>query len=178
MRTVFKYYKSYIPLIVGILAFLFGQAMCELALPGYMSDIINNGIVKGDMDYIWKIGMIMILVSCGSVVCSIVSSYLSARTAAGSAPRRAVRQSHGFFSCGTVGVFHSIPDHPVYQRCANGAADDCHDAETRLFRTDHGNRRGHQGTADQRFPFLDGRSGAGCDRCDHADVLLSGSAEV
>ena len=31
MRTVFKYYKSYIPLIVGILAFLFGQAMCELA---------------------------------------------------------------------------------------------------------------------------------------------------
>lgn len=85
MRTVFKYYKSYIPLIVGILAFLFGQAMCELALPGYMSDIINNGIVKGDMDYIWKIGMIMILVSCGSVVCSIVSSYLSARTAAGSA---------------------------------------------------------------------------------------------
>ena len=87
MRTVFKYYKSYIPLIVGILAFLFGQAMCELALPGYMSDIINNGIVKGDMDYIWKIGMIMILVSCGSVVCSIVSSYLSARTAAGSARR-------------------------------------------------------------------------------------------
>ena len=85
MRTVFKYYKSYIPLIVGILAFLFGQAMCELALPGYMSDIINNGIVKGDMDYIKKIGMIMILVSCGSVVCSIVSSYLAARTAAGSA---------------------------------------------------------------------------------------------
>ena len=34
MRTVFKYYKSYIPLIVSILAFLFGQAMCELALPG------------------------------------------------------------------------------------------------------------------------------------------------
>ena len=47
MRTVFKYYKSYIPLIVGILAFLFGQAMCELALPGYMSDIINNGSSKG-----------------------------------------------------------------------------------------------------------------------------------
>ena len=164
MRTVFKYYKSYIPLIVGILAFLFGQAMCELALPGYMSDIINNGIVKGDMDYIWKIGMIMILVSCGRF--------------SSQDPRRAVRQSHGFFSCGTVGVFHSIPDHPFYQRCANGAADDCHDAETRLLPTDHGDRCGHQGTADQRFPFLDGRSGAGCDRCDHADVLLSGSAEV
>ena len=164
MRTVFKYYKSYIPLIVGILAFLFGQAMCELALPGYMSDIINNGIVKGDMDYIWKIGMIMILVSCGSVVCSIVSSYLSARTAAGSARRirGALFDKVTDFSAAELSaVFHSIPDHPFYQRCANGAADDCHDAETRLLRTDHGNRRGHQGTADQCFPFLDGRSGAG-----------------
>ena len=82
MKTTLKYYRPYILPIVLIIAFLFGQAMCELALPGYMSDIINNGIVKGDMDYIWKIGMIMILVSCGSVVCSIVSSYLSARTAA------------------------------------------------------------------------------------------------
>ncbi len=87
MRTVFKYYKSYIPMIAAILAFLFGEAMCELALPGYMSDIINNGIVKGDMDYIRRIGLVMILVSCGSVVCSIVGSYLSARTAAGSARR-------------------------------------------------------------------------------------------
>ena len=172
MRTVFKYYKSYIPLIVGILAFLFGQSMCELALPGYMSDIINNGIVKGDMDYIWKIGMIMILVSCGSVVCSIVSSYLSARTAAGSARkiRGALFDKVTDFSAAELSEF--------YQRCANGAADDCHDAEACLLRADHGNRRGHQGTADQRFPFLDSRSGAGGDCRDHADVLLSGSAEV
>ena len=87
MRTVFKYYRPYIPMIICILAFLFGEAMCELALPGYMSDIINNGIVKKDMDYIKHIGIIMIIVSCGSVVCSIVGSYLSARTAAGSARR-------------------------------------------------------------------------------------------
>ena len=166
MRTVFKYYKSYIPLIVGILAFLFGQAMCELALPGYMSDIINNGIVKGDMDYIWKIGMIMILVSCGSVVCSIVSSYLSARTAAGSARR--IRGA----------LFDKVTDFSAAELSEFSTADNCHDAETCLLRTDHGDRRGHQGTADQRFPFLDGRSGAGGDRRDHADVLLSGSAEV
>ena len=84
MRTVFKYYKSPHPgLIAGNPGF-FGR-LCELRSPGYMSDIINNGIVKGDMDYIKKIGLIMILVSCGSVICSIVSSYLAARTAAGSA---------------------------------------------------------------------------------------------
>lgn len=111
MRTVFKYYKSYIPLIVGILAFLFGQAMCELALPGYMSDIINNGIVKGDMDYIWKIGMIMILVSCGSVVCSIVSSYCRRG-------RRQVRPARSAARCSTksrtfqLRNCRSFPQHP------------------------------------------------------------------
>ena len=52
MKTTLKYYRPYILPIVLIIAFLFGQAMCELALPGYMSDIINNGIVKQDMGYI------------------------------------------------------------------------------------------------------------------------------
>ena len=180
MRTVFKYYKSYIPLIVGILAFLFGQAMCELALPGYMSDIINNGIVKGDMDYIWKIGMIMILVSCGSVVCSIVSSYLSARTAAGSARRirGALFDKVTDFSAAELSEFSTAS---LITRSTN----DVQMVQQTTVMTlrlacfaDHGDRRGHQGTADQRFPFLDDRGGAGCDRCDHADVLLSGSAEV
>ena len=177
MRTVFKYYKSYIPLIVGILAFLFGQAMCELALPGYMSDIINNGIVKGDMDYIWKIGMIMILVSCGSVVCSIVSSYLSARTAAGSARRirGALFDKVTDFSAAELSEFSTAS---LITRSTNDVQMVQQTTVMTLLRADHGDRRGHQGTANQRFPFLDGRSGAGCDRCDHADVLLSGSAEV
>lgn len=87
MRTVLGYYKSYIPVIILSLAFLFGQAMCELALPGYMSDIINNGIVKSDMGYIQRTGLIMIVVSCGSVACSIMGSFLAARIAAGSSRR-------------------------------------------------------------------------------------------
>ncbi|NLD19436.1 MAG: ABC transporter ATP-binding protein [Clostridiales bacterium] len=85
MTTVLKYYRPYIPFVVLILAFLFGQAMCELALPGYMSDIINNGIVKGDMGYIWTTGVWMIIVSGCSVACSIIGSFLAARTAAKSA---------------------------------------------------------------------------------------------
>ena len=180
MRTVFKYYKSYIPLIVGILAFLFGQAMCELALPGYMSDIINNGIVKGDMDYIWKIGMIMILVSCGSVVCSIVSSYLSARTAAGSARRIrcALFDKVTDFSAAELSEFSTAS---LITRSTNDVQMVQQTTVMTLRLACFApimDRRGHQGTADQRFPFLDDRGGAGCDRCDHADVLLSGSAEV
>lgn len=82
MKEILKYYRPYIPIIVLIIAALFGQAMCELALPGYMSDIINFGIIKGDMTYIYKVGGIMILVSFAVVICSGLAGLFSARTAA------------------------------------------------------------------------------------------------
>ena len=72
MKTTLKYYRPYILPIVLIIAFLFGQAMCELALPGYMSDIINNGIVKQDMGYIRHTGLIMIAVAAATVVLSLI----------------------------------------------------------------------------------------------------------
>lgn len=82
MKEMLKYYKPYIPAVVLIVAALFGQALCELALPGYMSDIINFGIIKGDMSYIYKIGAVMILVSFAVVLCSGLAGLFSARVAA------------------------------------------------------------------------------------------------
>lgn len=82
MKEMLKYYRPYVPVLFFIVAFLFGQALCELALPGYMSDIINFGIIKGDMPYIYRIGAVMVLVSFAVVVCSGLAGLLSARVAA------------------------------------------------------------------------------------------------
>jgi len=82
MKTVLKYYKPYIPYIIFIVLFLFGQAMCELALPAYMSDIIDEGIVKGNMPYIWRTGAIMIVISVGTLAFAMAGDFLAARTAA------------------------------------------------------------------------------------------------
>lgn len=82
MKTVLKYYKPYKFYIVFILLFLFGQAMCELTLPAYMSDIINFGIVKGDMAYIWRVGLIMAGISAATVLFAVGGGFLAAQTAA------------------------------------------------------------------------------------------------
>ena len=82
MKEMLKYYKPYIPIILLIIAALFGQAMCELALPGYMSDIINSGIIKSDMSYIYRTGVIMLLVALAVVVCTGLAGLFSARVAA------------------------------------------------------------------------------------------------
>lgn len=38
-----KYFKPYIPYILAAVVLLFVEAMLELALPGYMADIIDDG---------------------------------------------------------------------------------------------------------------------------------------
>ncbi len=87
MKTVFGYYKQYIPFMIIVLVALFGQVWCELSLPNFMSDIINNGIVPGDMDHIKSVGTIMILFAALAAACSITGSLFATLTAAKSARR-------------------------------------------------------------------------------------------
>lgn len=47
MLKLKRYLKPYIALLLGAVIFLFGQAMLELALPNYMSDIVNVGLQQG-----------------------------------------------------------------------------------------------------------------------------------
>ena len=82
MKHTLKHYRKYIPFVFLVMIFLFGQAMCELALPGYMSDIIDNGIVKGDLGHVKDMGAIMILVSAGSMAFAISGNFFAAFSAA------------------------------------------------------------------------------------------------
>jgi ATP-binding cassette subfamily B protein len=57
--------------------------MAELYLPTLMADIVDTGIVKGDTNYILRVGVIMLLVAAMSGIFTIVSSYLSSKVATG-----------------------------------------------------------------------------------------------
>jgi len=59
------------------------QSLSELYLPTLMADIVNDGVVKGDVPYIWKIGGFMLAVTAAGTLVSITASYLSARIASG-----------------------------------------------------------------------------------------------
>ena len=59
---------------------LLAQGM-TLALPMLMSQIINVGIQNKDLDYIKRVGLIMIAVSALGVGISVLSSYFSSKTA-------------------------------------------------------------------------------------------------
>lgn len=50
MLILRRYTKPFLMSILIIVALLFGQAMCELAMPDYMSDIVNIGINAGGIE--------------------------------------------------------------------------------------------------------------------------------
>ena len=58
------------------------QVWTTLRLPALMADIINDGIVAGNTDFIWMTGLRMILLTAISAVASFVSSYFAARVGA------------------------------------------------------------------------------------------------
>lgn len=82
MLKLLRYLKPYWWQVVILLIATAGQTFATLQIPALMADIINEGIVKENADYIWQTGIIMILVALASAGCALVSSYFSARVGA------------------------------------------------------------------------------------------------
>jgi ABC-type multidrug transport system, ATPase and permease components len=57
--------------------------MANLYLPTLMADIVDTGIVKGNMPYIFRTGLWMLLVTLIAGVFTIIANYLASRVAAG-----------------------------------------------------------------------------------------------
>jgi ATP-binding cassette, subfamily B, multidrug efflux pump len=81
IRLLRAYLRPYWIALLVVVALVTVQALANLYLPSLNADIINNGVVKGDIDYILRTGAVMLAVTLVSVVCSIIGVYFAARTA-------------------------------------------------------------------------------------------------
>ena len=96
LKIFFTYWWQILLLLLGLCL----QVFSSLSLPDMMSDIINNGIGKGDIPYIWGAGLKMLGFVGIGIIGMIVSSFFAARIAAGFAEklRKAVFQQILTFS--------------------------------------------------------------------------------
>ena len=85
------------------------QAVAGLYLPTLNSDIINNGIVKEDLGYIWRIGGLMLVVTILQVGFSVIAVYFGSKVAMGFG--RDVRRS----------LFHQVNDFSAREVAQFGA---------------------------------------------------------
>jgi ATP-binding cassette subfamily B multidrug efflux pump len=82
VRRFYQYLKPFASQVIVVLVLVLLQSLAELALPSFMADIVDNGIVRGDTGLIWRTGGRMLLVALVGAVCAVVSGYLSARVSA------------------------------------------------------------------------------------------------
>ena len=83
MLKIAKHLKPYLWQIAAIFALVYIQVMADLALPDYMSRIINEGIVQGDTGAILQIGLQMLGIALGGSACAIGVGYFAARVGSG-----------------------------------------------------------------------------------------------
>jgi len=97
VRTYLRPFRSWLGLIV---LFQFIGTVAALYLPSLNADIIDHGVITGDIGYIVRTGGIMLGVACVQIACSISAVWFSARTAMGFGRdvRAAIFQRVGSFS--------------------------------------------------------------------------------
>lgn len=84
---MFKIYKRYLKfykkeLIFGPM-FKLLEAVFELLVPLIMASIIDEGIKKGNTDYVWKMGGVLILIAAVGLCTTLVCQALAARASQG-----------------------------------------------------------------------------------------------
>ena len=84
MISLFRtYLRPYAPRLVVVLALLLVGAIGNLYLPDLNADIIDQGVVRGDTDYILRTGAFMLGVTAVLGVAAVAAVFLGARIAMG-----------------------------------------------------------------------------------------------
>ena len=171
MIMILEYMSEYFGMFLGALALLIVQAICDLSLPDYMADIVNLGVINGNVNYIVQTGGKMILITLLSAACTIVTGYFASRIAANTArDMRAdiFKRVQTFFKPRARQIFACFPHHPDHQRYHPDPAADCLDGAHGVLFGHHGHRRGDQGQRRKHAP-CPGRS---LERCLSILVLI------
>lgn len=82
MIKLFKHLKPYKRFAIFTLILASVSNIMTLGFPLFMKELINNGISKGDLDYIKNTGVIMIALCTIAMGVSILNSYCSSKVAA------------------------------------------------------------------------------------------------
>ncbi|WP_159844577.1 ABC transporter ATP-binding protein [Nocardia sp. CY41] len=93
--------------LAGVVVLQLISVIAMLYLPSLNADLIDEGVTKGDLGYIWSTGLWMLAVTGVQIVASAASVYLGAQAAMGAGRdlRGALLHRVGTFSAREVGMF-------------------------------------------------------------------------
>jgi ATP-binding cassette, subfamily B, multidrug efflux pump len=78
-----QYIRPYRPLVAGLMTLQLISTLASLYLPTVNAAIIDDGVARGDTATILRLGVVMLGVTAGQVLCSVGALYLGSRTGMG-----------------------------------------------------------------------------------------------
>jgi ATP-binding cassette, subfamily B, multidrug efflux pump len=107
LTLIRRYSKPYTPYIVAVIFFQLASTIAALYLPSLNARIIDEGVSRGDTDFIWRTGAVMLLVALVQVGAAIAGVYFGSKTAmaVGRDLRRGVFRKVTSFSAKDVNAF-------------------------------------------------------------------------
>ncbi len=81
MLKLMRYLKPYVATITLVLVLTLAGVFSELLLPRLMGNIVDKGVAEGDLQYIYKTGVMMLLISIVGTAATVISRYLSSKAA-------------------------------------------------------------------------------------------------
>ncbi len=107
LTLIRRYSKPYTPYIVAVIVFQLASTIAALYLPSLNAQIIDEGVSRGDTDFIWRTGAVMLLVAIVQVGTAIAGVYYGSKTAmaVGRDLRRGVFRKVTSFSAKDVNTF-------------------------------------------------------------------------
>jgi ATP-binding cassette subfamily B multidrug efflux pump len=82
-KLLVEYLRPQRRLLLAVVVFQLAQSIASLYLPTLNADIIDEGVAKGDTDYILRLGGVMLLVTLLQIACTIAAVYFGAKAAMG-----------------------------------------------------------------------------------------------
>ncbi len=107
IRTLAGYIKEYTRDSLITPVFMIAEVILDMIIPFLMASIIDNGIEKGDMGHILRIGGLMLLMAVLGLITGMLGGALSARASAGLAKnlRKAMFRNIQTFSFSNIDKF-------------------------------------------------------------------------
>lgn len=107
IKTLAKHINGFVKDSILTPCFMIGEVILEMIIPLMMGAIIDNGVEQGDINYICKMGILMVLVAALSLTNGVLGGKYGARASAGFARnlRKAMYENIQTFSFANIDKF-------------------------------------------------------------------------
>lgn len=82
-RLLATYFRRFLPLLLLSFLLTVARVVCELEIPDYMSDIVDTGLVNGDIPFVLQTGLLMVLWALGAMAADLLNSLVASRSSMG-----------------------------------------------------------------------------------------------